>query len=314
MGDASITCGNCGTVNEPGASYCRECGALLAAYASPAGARPVEDAETRSMAEATAPPAVAAPTGAPPAASSEDVPLSEPALEAMPDDRGSVDAEPLPDTEAATDSPTPVASSVVEAPPEPDTTPTLAGTLGSGAVGPVGAEPPAVPSDDVTASEREPMVEPVAPPSEPAAEGDRIGRLDAGATEMGVEDGGPAPRAASRAAPGEPTAVSEEPPVAAWTVPPPSPASVPPPMAPEAPTGSGGGAFGAGDRLATMTGATPRTILTVAGVLILASCVILAADLPGYLTLLSLCAGPVGFILLIVGAVMLLTQRPERRF
>lgn len=326
MGETSITCGNCGTVNDPDAKYCRECGALLAAYASPAGAGPVDTAgvgptPTDDARDATTPidTTSAAPDPRPPLATSsardpDRVPVpaefgagttDPPSTSARPDETASTTALPRGSAE-------PTAEAVAtETPDAEETTPTLAGTLGSGALGPIGTASPSSPPTGATASGSPPPVD-----AAPAPEGDRRGRSDAGASEPGVENGGPVADAPSPARPSAPApsrapAETMPPPVspAAWTDPDAS-ASGPPP----ATSTSMFGGFATGDRFSTVATAPPRTILTIGGVLILASCVILAADLPGYLTLLSLCAGPVGFILLIVGGVMLLSQRPDRRF
>ena len=51
MSNAVVSCGNCGAVNDAAAIVCAACGALLAAYASPAGSEPPSIASADADAE-----------------------------------------------------------------------------------------------------------------------------------------------------------------------------------------------------------------------------------------------------------------------
>jgi hypothetical protein len=92
---------------------------------------------------------------------------------------------------------------------------------------------------------------------------------------------------------------------------PPPPSLAPPPLPTSPSTWS---APAAGPRGNWFTTTPPRTIILIGVALALGSCILLPADLPGYFDALLICAGPVGLVVAIVGLVLLLTRRPERRF
>ncbi len=303
MGEATITCGNCGTVNAPRANYCQECGAVLAAYASPAGSQPTSVSDV-PLVDASAPAAPEPGTTAPPVPGPEPVAPNRP-QDAAPSD-GDADAVAAPLSAGST---LPVPPPDLPAADSPPATPTLSGTLGSGAVGPINVEPPWAAS---SAAEPEPGA-PAAPAeaapgtaAAPEAGVGRIGRLDARVAGRDLGDAGGGTGAASAHRTNAPSRIDE-----AWPIPEPDREDAGPASGVAGTRTAAGSATGA--RLASTP---PQTILTVGAVLVLASCVIGIADLPGYLELLLFCGGPIGFVLLIVGVVMRISQsrQPTRRF
>ena len=113
------------------------------------------------------------------------------------------------------------------------------------------------------------------------------------------------PLAERRAAPSDPLPVPGVPE---------RPPTVPPPLAPPVGRGSRVAAGTAGTWFRT---APPQTIVTTGLVILLAACVLTLGgqgDLPGGLDLLAFCAGPIGFVVLVIGLVRMALRRPERRF
>ncbi len=358
MGEREIVCGNCGSRNEPTATFCANCGALLAAYQSPVGATaPVGEVP---LPEAASPgPATASAATVPPVVPPVVSPSPTPQRSAGEGD-GAANQAPAGSTMRALSPTAPVAP-----------TPAASGRVVPDAVS-TGAEA------DTTASSRAPSVAPSTPerpaggwaPGAPSVADDKRGAAPATPSGSPEPAGGrgaarptPSPEAggqpgevgrywgptesASRSDADEGSATSGEGglPVAPSSAaprwgdtaggPPSTPgtaaasphpagegAAPPPPSYPgwtpgraASPTSTRGswarGVTGGPG------GPAPRTVLAAGLALFLGSCVLSmiasAADAGGLFALLLFCTLPLGFLTMIVGGVLSVTRRPNRR-